>query len=127
MTFVSQSKTGAKKRRFNLSVAERSRRFCKKKPSFVEVNAQALEVFPSLLARWLPEGKIVGQEYIALNPTRDDENLGSFKINLKTGRWCDFATDDKGSDIISLAAYLFRSTQGEALRFVIKTLEKNHD
>lgn len=95
--------------------------------SFKEANTKALKVLPSLLARWLPEGKIVGQEYLALNPTRDDRNLGSFKINLKTGRWCDFATDDKGSDIISLVAYLFNTTQGEALRFVIKTLEKNHD
>lgn len=90
--------------------------------SFKEVNTRALQVAPALLAYWLPEGKLVGQEYVALNPTRHDRNLGSFKINMKTGRWCDFATGDKGGDLISLAAYIKGMKQGEALRYVAKTL-----
>jgi hypothetical protein len=36
-----------------------------------------------------------------------DQNPGSFSINVRTGRWADFATGDKGGDVISLAAYLF--------------------
>ncbi len=90
--------------------------------AFSKMNARALPLLPVLLKRWLPEGKLCGQEYVALNPTRDDENLGSFKINIKTGRWADFATGDKGSDVISLAAYLFKTTQGEALKRIAKIL-----
>lgn len=90
--------------------------------SFAEINALALPVLPALLERWLPDGKQVGQQYIALNPKRDDEKLGSFKIDLKTGRWADFATEDKGSDVISLAAYLFNLRQGEAKNRLAKML-----
>ena len=44
---------------------------------------------------------------MARNPTRPDRRPGSFKINLTTGRWADFATGDRGGDPVSLAAYLF--------------------
>ena len=44
--------------------------------------------------------------YVALNPTRNDRRPGSFKINIRTGRWCDFATGDRGGDPVSLVAYL---------------------
>jgi hypothetical protein len=33
---------------------------------------------------------------------------------LKTGQWADFATGDKGGDVISLAAYLHGLTQSAA-------------
>jgi hypothetical protein len=82
---------------------------------FAAVNAAALPALPTLLARWLPDGRKEGQEYVALNPTRADRHLGSFRVNLRTGRWADFATtDDKGGDVVSLAAYLFRLRQAEA-------------
>jgi hypothetical protein len=32
---------------------------------------------------------------------------GSFKVNLRSGRWADFANDQKGGDAISLAAHLY--------------------
>ena len=41
-------------------------------------------------------------------------DLGSFKINLKTGRWADFATGDKGGDPVSLVAFIENCKQGEA-------------
>jgi hypothetical protein len=47
-------------------------------------------------------------------PRRADHRKGSFKINLTTGRWSDFATGDAGGDLVSLAAYLFGLKQGEA-------------
>jgi hypothetical protein len=47
---------------------------------------------------------------------RDDRHLGSFKINLTTGQWADFATGDRGGDIIGLAAYLRGIRQIEAAR-----------
>jgi hypothetical protein len=57
----------------------------------------------------------VGAEYVARNPKRTDRRSGSFKINLMTGRWADFATGDKGGDVISLTAYLHDLSQREAL------------
>jgi hypothetical protein len=59
------------------------------------------------LRQWLPEGKLEGHEYQALNPNRSDTRLGSFSINVHSGAWADFADDAKGGDLISLYAYLF--------------------
>lgn len=84
--------------------------------NFQAINAAAMSALPSLLARWLPDGVLRGREYIARNPRRDDRQSGSFKVNIQTGRWADFATDDTGGDIISLAAYLSGKGQGEAAR-----------
>ena len=36
-----------------------------------------------VLAQWLPDGELKGLEYEARNPTRDDANAGSFKINIE--------------------------------------------
>jgi len=83
---------------------------------FPRVNRAALNVLPALLARWLPDGRKVGREYVACNPKRADRHAGSFRINLYTGRWADFATGDKGGDPVSLAAYLSDVKQVEAAR-----------
>ena len=89
-----------------------------RRPDFKAINRAALRVLPDLLARWVPEGKIHGREWTGRNPKRTDRNPGSFKVNLVTGRWADFATGDKGGDPISLAAYLFGLSQAEAARRV---------
>jgi hypothetical protein len=95
---------------------------------FTEINSLALSVLPALLPRWLPDGKTYGQEYKARNPKRDDRKAGSFSVNLRTGRWADFATGDKGGDVISLAAYLFNIRQIEAKTRIAEMLGvKNHD
>ena len=83
---------------------------------FDGIRRVALSHLPLLLRRWLPDGRHVGREYVARNPTRVDRHAGSFKINLDTGRWADFATGDKGGDPISLAAYLNGCSQSEAAR-----------
>jgi hypothetical protein len=62
----------------------------------------------------LPNGRREGHEYVVLNPRRHDHHLGSFKINLKTGVWADFASGDKGSDPVSLVAFIENCKQGEA-------------
>jgi hypothetical protein len=88
-----------------------------KKPiDFIEINAVALRALPVILPRWLPDGKRQGREFLARNPTRADRTPGSFRINVITGRWSDFATDDRGGDPISLAAYLFGLSQVDAAR-----------
>ena len=83
---------------------------------FARVNAVAIPLLRTLLNRWLPSGRRCGREYVARNPTRQDRRPGSFKVNLVTGRWADFATGDRGGDPISLVAYLFGLTQAEAAR-----------
>ncbi|NVN10654.1 hypothetical protein [Nguyenibacter vanlangensis] len=81
---------------------------------FSRVNDAARPCLPAILARWLPDGKREGHEWVARNPRRGDQNPGSFKVNLTTGRWADFATSDRGGDPVSLAAYLFGMRQGDA-------------
>ena len=74
---------------------------------FPRVRAAALARLPELLTRWLPDGELRGKEYTARNPMRDDRYAGSFRINVDTGRWADFAVDGiRGGDPIALAAYL---------------------
>ena len=84
--------------------------------SFDEVNRAALGALPAILDRWLPDGRRQGHEYVARNPTRPDRRAGSFKVNIRTGKWSDFATGDRGGDPVSLAAYLHGLTQAEAAR-----------
>ncbi len=71
---------------------------------------KARQVALSSALEWLPAGKKEGDEWVCLNPLRADDKLGSFKINLRTGSWADFADDVGGNDLISCYAYLFRST-----------------
>jgi hypothetical protein len=81
---------------------------------FAAVNRAALAVLPALLRRWLPDGRVEGNEFVARNPRRSDRHRGSFKINLRTGRWADFACEARGGDPISLSAYLSGLSQAEA-------------
>lgn len=85
---------------------------------FARINSAALPALPQILARWLPDGRRHGAEWVAKNPTRVDRRAGSFRINIQTGRWADFATGDKGGDVISLAAYLHGLSQCEAARLI---------
>jgi putative DNA primase/helicase len=89
---------------------------------FAATNQAALGVAESLLRDVLPDGICEGEEWTARNPTRNDKSRGSFKVNVVTGAWCDFATDDTGGDLISLFAYLRGSTQGEAARYLTERL-----
>ena len=83
---------------------------------FDEVRALALRNALAICHRVLPGGRVVGGEYEVRNPKRIDRNPGSFRINVRTGRWSDFATGDSGGDVISLVAYLFDISQLEAAR-----------
>ncbi len=66
--------------------------------NFEEIGAAALLRLPLLCKEWLPDGRQQGCEWVALNPRRNDSHLGSFKVNLRTGRWADFATGDRLSE-----------------------------
>jgi hypothetical protein len=89
---------------------------------FQSVNRAALATLPAILHRLLPDGKIIAGEYVARNPKRADRRAGSFKINLRSGKWADFATDDAGGDVVSLVAYLEGLKQGKAARLLSQML-----
>ncbi len=93
---------------------------------FAAVNRAALSGLPALLRRWLPDGRLLGREYTVRNPRRVDRRPGSFRINVHSGRWADFATGDKGGDVVSLAAYLSGTGQAEAARALADMLGVRH-
>lgn len=90
---------------------------------FERINRAAEANILEILRRWLPDGRIEGHEYVALNPRRLDRRRGSFKVNIATGKWGDFATGDGGGDLVSLTAYLAGTSQGEAARELSAMLE----
>ncbi len=92
------------------------------KPDFKRLASLALSQMTGILDRYLPGGKYDGNEYTVINPNRADSSAGSFKINVSTGIWSDFATNDKGADATSLLAYVMNTTQGDAYKELSKYL-----
>jgi hypothetical protein len=98
--------------------------------SFLRLSASITSSFEHLARQWtsplsshgVPGGKRVGSEYVAPNPRREDRWPGSFKINLRTGRWAAFAVDAKCGDVVSLCAYLEGIKQREAARRLARML-----
>jgi hypothetical protein len=66
----------------------------------------------AVAARGIPSG----DEWVARNPRRSDRRPGSFKVNLRTRRWADFAIGVTGGDPVSSAAYLAGIGQAHAAR-----------
>lgn len=82
----------------------------------------ALLAADNLLADWLPDGTRKGKEYWPTNPVRGDRQPGSFSINLHSGTWHDFASGDKGGDLVSLLAYLRGCRQADAAQMIAQQL-----
>lgn len=72
--------------------------------------AQAEELVPA----WFPAGKRSGKEWVVGNLRGDPGD--SLSINLKTGLWSDFATNEAGGDLIALYAAKEGLEQAEAAR-----------
>lgn len=89
---------------------------------FSAVSDAARTALASLVQDWLPDGKRESSEWVACNPTRADAHPGSFKINLTTGVWSDFATGEAGGDAIDLLAYLKRMSKLDAAREIAHRL-----
>jgi predicted P-loop ATPase len=67
-----------------------------------------------LVAAWLPGGKRDGHEWKC--GSLSGEAGDSCSVNLNSGLWADFATDERGGDLISLYAAVRGIRQGEAAR-----------
>ena len=81
---------------------------------FSSIARGAVPHLPGLVAEWLPGGRREGQEWNC--GSLSGEAGASCKVNLTTGRWCDFATGQKGGDAISLLAAIRDIRQGSAAR-----------
>ena len=82
---------------------------------FDRINAEALLCLEAVCRRLLPDGQARGPRIPrAQSASRRSCSLGSFKINLRTGVWADFASGDRGGDPVSLVAFIEDCKQGEA-------------
>lgn len=68
------------------------------------------------------QGKIEHNDFVAFNPTRNDKNLGSFRICIrgaKQGVWCEFASNERGDplDLINYCLFNNASNKHEAIEW----------
>ena len=75
--------------------------------NFQELKQQYSQCPMDILKRLVGNGKIEGGDYVALNPRRSDKKTGSFRIDIASGKFHDFATGDSGSGIIDLTAFVY--------------------
>ena len=66
----------------------------------------------NLVPRWLPGGERRGHEYVCGSLAGGKGS--SCSINLVSGKWADFASDEKGNDLLSLYAAIHGLSQGKA-------------
>ena len=75
--------------------------------NFEELKRQYKQCSIEVLKMLVGSGKIEGGDYVALNLRRNDSRLGSFRIDIQTGRFHDFATGDRGGSILDLASFVY--------------------
>lgn len=96
---------------------------CPKKVEAIRQVAAFAQVRAHLLvAELLPEGRQRGDEWWAKNPARADRKAGSFSVNLTDGCWSDFASGDRGGDLVSLAALVLHMSQSDAAAWIARRL-----
>jgi predicted P-loop ATPase len=79
---------------------------------FVRLAAELLQRADTLVPDWLRGGVRRGSEWVCGDLSGGEG--GSVSVNLSTGRWADFANDDKGGDLVSLYAAIRNLGQREA-------------
>jgi putative DNA primase/helicase len=73
---------------------------------------ELLQRAEALLEQWLPGGKRAGHEY-QCGSVRGGEG-SSCSVNINTGMWADFASGEKGGDLVSLYAASNDLSMGKA-------------
>ena len=68
----------------------------------------------TLVPQWLPGGRRRGHEWVCGDLAGGEGT--SLSVNLLSGRWADFATSDRGGDLISLYAAIHELPMAEAYR-----------
>lgn len=87
---------------------------------FAGLAAALLDRAKALVPQWLQGGKHAGAEYVCAGLHGGEGR--SLSVNLTTGRWADFSTDEKGGDLISLYAAIHGINNGQAARQVMAEL-----
>jgi putative DNA primase/helicase len=88
---------------------------------FDAIRAAALASAPSLLADWFPQGRRCGPEF-KIGSIRGEPGE-SLSVNLNTGLWADFASNERGGDLIDLrAAMIHGGDIGAAARELAQSL-----
>lgn len=82
--------------------------------NFAALAAELLKQADTLVPLWLPGGKLEKHthEYVCASLSGGEGD--SCKVNLRTGKWADFATDDAGKDLIGLYACIRGLEMGKA-------------
>lgn len=91
---------------------------------FAGVARAALAQCPGILRQWFPAGVLRGQEFVVGNLHGDKGE--SLSINVRSGKWADFASGQKGGDLVSLYAAMHGIGQGDAFRELSKDLGTGH-
>lgn len=84
---------------------------------FESLKRALLDSSERLVARWLPGGKKQGHEWQCGNLAGEPGT--SCSVNLVTGAWADFATGEKGGDLIALYAAIEGLKMADAARRLI--------
>lgn len=79
---------------------------------FAALAEALLDQAERLVPDWLPGGARRGAEWVCADFAGGQG--GSLSVNLKTGRWADFARDERGGDLISLYAAIHGLNNGQA-------------
>jgi len=87
------------------------------------VATAALARAGELLPAWLPGGRFQGREYVCGDLAGSAGE--SLSVNTETGAWSDFATGDRGTDMVGLYAAINRVGQGEAATELAQALVVN--
>lgn len=87
---------------------------------FAGLAAALLGRVDQLLPMWLPGGSRNGPEYECADFSGGAGK--SCKVNVHTGRWADFASDDAGGDLISLYAAIKGVNNGKAARLIMEEM-----
>ena len=79
---------------------------------FQALAAALLPMADRLVPQWLPGGQVQGKEYKCASLSGGRGH--SCSVNLHTGAWSDFATDERGGDLVSLYAGIRGMTSAAA-------------
>ncbi len=71
-----------------------------------------LAMADSIVPAWLPGGRFNGHEYVCA--TLSGGEGSSCSVNVRTGQWADFASDEKGGDLVSLYGAIYGMDMGKA-------------
>lgn len=87
------------------------------KIDYVKLQSELIQKCPGLLQEWFPGGRTQGRRFVIGNTS--GESGKSLSVDLDTGKWIDFATEETG-DLLQLYASHEGLKNGEAAERLIK-------